>query len=57
MRSKTPSFVAEFPLRTHPADEDVLAIRLNAARNVYNASLSEALRRLDLMRDSRDWKA
>ena len=56
MRSKTPSFVAEFPLRTHPADEAVLAIRLNAARNVYNASLGEALRRLDLMRDSRDWK-
>ena len=55
-RIKTPSFVAEFPLQTTPADDATLLIRLDAARNVYNASLGEALRRLDLMRESLDWQ-
>ena len=55
-RVKTASFVAEFPLRTTPADEAVLAMRLDAARNVFNASLGEALRRLKLMRESLDWQ-
>jgi hypothetical protein len=55
-RSKTPSFVAEFPLQTTPADESALSIRLDAARNIYNASLGESLRRLDLMRESLDWQ-
>lgn len=54
-RSKTPSFVAEFPLQTTAADEAILPIRLDAARNIYNASLGESLRRLDPMRESRDW--
>jgi putative transposase len=30
---------------------------LDAERNVYNASLSESLRRLDLMRQSKAWQA
>ncbi len=55
-RAKTASFVAEFPLRTTPADEAVLALRLDAARNVFNVSLGEALRRLKLMRESLDWQ-
>ncbi|MDR2984312.1 MAG: hypothetical protein LBV34_05675 [Nocardiopsaceae bacterium] len=53
----TPSFVAEFPLRTTAADEAVLDTRLDAARNIYNASLGESLRRLDLMLESRAWGA
>jgi len=56
MRSKTPSFVAEFPLQTTPADDAALSIRLDGARNIYNASLGESLRRLDLMRESLDWQ-
>ena len=55
-RTKTPSFIAEFPARTTTADEAVLDKRLNAARNIYNASLGEALRRLELMRESREWR-
>jgi len=46
MRIKTPSFVAEFPLQTTLADETTSLIRLDAARNIYNASLGELLRRL-----------
>jgi putative transposase len=56
MRIKTPSFIAEFPLITTAADERTLEIRLNASRNLYNACLDESLRRLRLMRESRDWK-
>src|SRR4051812_23394604 len=55
MRIKTPSFVAEFPLQTTLADETTSLIRLDAARNIYNASLGELLRRLKLMRESQDW--
>lgn len=56
MRAKTPSFIAEFPLHTTPADEAVMATRLNAARHIFNACLGESLRRLSLMRQSRDWQ-
>jgi putative transposase len=55
-RTDTASFVAEFPLRTTAADERALGIRLDAGRNIYNAALGEALRRLDLMRESRAWR-
>ncbi len=55
-RAPTPSFVAEFPLRTSAADETALAKRLDAQCKVYNACLGEALRRLKLMRESRDWQ-
>lgn len=56
MRTKTPSFVAEFPLWTNAPAERELAIRLDAARNIYNAALGESLRRLDLMRESLAWQ-
>lgn len=55
-RATTPSFIAEFPLRTSERDEAVIEKRLEAARQLYNACLGEALRRLDLMRESRDWQ-
>src|SRR5260370_42361453 len=57
MRKKAPSFIAEFSLLTTPADERELSIRLDAARNIYNACLGESLRRLDLMRESKAWQA
>jgi putative transposase len=56
-RATTPSFVAEFPLCSTAADDVALDIRLDAARNIYNAALGESLRRLDLMRESREWQA
>ncbi|WP_452012023.1 hypothetical protein [Azospirillum largimobile] len=51
------SFIAEFPLRTNAADERVLEVRLEAARHIYNACLDETLKRLALMRQSKDWQA
>jgi hypothetical protein len=56
MRATTPSFIAEFPLHTSAEDERALGVRLEAARHVYNACLDEALKRLSLMRQSRDWQ-
>lgn len=55
-RTRTPSFVCELPLCTTPADERELSIRLEAARQIYNAALGESLRVLALMRESRDWQ-
>ena len=43
-------------MRTTPSDERELGIRLDAARNIYNAALGEALRVLDLMRQSKQWQ-
>ena len=55
MAPRTSSFVAEFPLVTSPEQERALTVRLEAARHVYNACLGESLRRLELVRQSRDW--
>ena len=52
-----PSFVAEFGLRTTPRDERELRVRFEAARQMYNACLGETLRRLSLMRESKDYRA
>jgi putative transposase len=49
------SFILELPLRASPADSKELDIRLNAARQLYNAALGESLRRLDLVKESRLW--
>jgi putative transposase len=57
MPKKTPSFIAEFPLVTTPADQRELSIRLDAARKIYNACLGESLRRLDLMGMSGEFSA
>jgi putative transposase len=53
----TDTFVHEIPLKTTPHDEAVLDVRLEAARNLYNACLRESLRRLDLMRESKAYQA
>lgn len=51
-RAKTPSFVCELPLVVTPADERTLLVRLDCARQVYNACLGEAPKRLRRMRAS-----
>lgn len=57
MGKKTLSFVTEIPLKVHEHQEPVLLRRLDVARQVYNAFLGESLRRLDLMRESREYQA
>lgn len=51
------SFVCEIPLAVDPAAKALLDSSLEASRQLYNACLSEALRRLRLMRESRDYQA
>ena len=50
---RTPSFVCEVPLRVTPAQERTLLARLEAARQVYNACLGQARRRVRLVRESK----
>jgi hypothetical protein len=52
-RKRTPSFICELPLRVTPAQERVLLVRLEAARQVYNACLGETKRRVGLVRQSK----
>jgi transposase len=56
-KSETSSFVCELPLFVSSTDERALSVRFDVARQVYNACLSETLRRLDLMRESKEYQA
>jgi len=55
-KSKTPTFILELALETSPHDETVLNARFEAARQLYNACLDEAKRRLNLMRQSKGFQ-
>lgn len=55
-RAKTPSFVTELPLRVTSAQEREILIRLEFARQLYNACLGELLKRATLMRESREYQ-
>src|ERR1051326_8603595 len=50
---RTPSLVCEIPLRVSPAQERILLARLEAARQVYNACLGVARKRVRLVRESK----
>lgn len=50
------SFIHELPLKASPADLRILDVRFDQGRQLYNACLGEALRRLDLMRESKAWR-
>ena len=52
-----PSFILELPLRVSPPESRVLSVRFEAGRQLYNAVLGEALRRLDRVKQSRAWQA
>jgi transposase len=54
-KASTPSFVCELPLKVTRKDEGVLLRRLEAARQMYNALLGEAMRRVRLIRQSKDF--
>src|SRR6266545_4573434 len=56
-RASTPSFVCELPLVTVSDDERRLCIRLDCARQIYNAVLGESLKRLALLRQSKAFQA
>lgn len=52
-RPASPTFIVELPLAVSACDEREMLVRLDLARQLSNACLGEALRRLDLMRQSR----
>lgn len=54
--TRADTFIHELPLRVLPAQERELNVRFDCARQLYNACLGEALRRLRLMRESRRYR-
>lgn len=54
--AKTASFVLELPLCVGSHQAKQLRSRFEAGRNLYNALLSEALKRLKAMRNSEGWQ-
>jgi transposase len=52
----TPSFITELALVVSPTNEGVLLSRLEAARQMYNACLAEAMKRVRLIRQSKDFQ-
>ncbi len=55
-KAKTPSFILELGLETSSHDEAELNARFEAARQLYNACLDEAKRRLELLRQSKEFQ-
>ncbi len=55
-RSTTPSFITELPIIVDSKLEKQLSARFQAARQLYNACLSEALIRMELVRNSEPYK-
>jgi transposase len=51
----SPSFVCELALVVSPASEGILLSRLEAARQMYNACLGQAMKRVNLIRQSKDF--
>ncbi|MGB3204245.1 MAG: transposase [Crinalium sp.] len=51
-KSKTSSFITEIPLIVDSKQESELSSRFQAARQLYNACLSEAMTRMELVRKS-----
>jgi len=56
MPKTTPSFILELGLETSAHDETELNARFEAARQLYNACLDEAKRRLGLLRQSNEFQ-
>ena len=54
-RAKTPTFHLELPLRVDWSQERSVRAHLEAARSLYNALLSEAMKRLRCMRNDPEW--
>ncbi len=53
---KDTSFILELPLITTSSDEQSLNTRFESARQLYNAVLGEALKRLRLIKQSKQWQ-
>jgi len=56
MRTKTPSFITELPLKTTSVHESAILVRLDTGRQLYNACIGEALNRLGLIQQSKNFQ-
>ncbi|MFB2980414.1 hypothetical protein [Microseira sp. BLCC-F43] len=56
-KSKTPTFVVEIPRLVSTTDAGVLSSKFAAGRQLYNACLGEAMRRLRLVKQSQKYQA
>ena len=56
MKSKTPSFITELPLKTTPSKASTILVRLDTGRQLYNAGLGECLNRLALIQQSKEYQ-
>jgi putative transposase len=56
-KAKTPSFITEFELHVDSSQKRKLLVRMDAARQVYNACLGESLKRLGLLRQSKIYQS
>ncbi len=54
-RKGTPTFIVDLSLIVSKRDEREMLVRLELARQLSNACLGEALKRLDMMRESLAW--
>jgi hypothetical protein len=55
-KSKTASFILTLSLKTQPYQEDILAKRFEIARRIYNACLSELLKRYKKLNNDMEYK-
>lgn len=55
-RAPKPTFITELPLVVSLAQDVVMLGRFEAGRRLSNAVLGDALKALDLMRESKAWQ-
>jgi putative transposase len=55
-KKRTPSFITEVPLKIESSQQPELLSKFEASRQLYNACLSEAMIRMDLVRNSLAFK-
>lgn len=55
MKVTTPTYTVCLPLQTTKTDERELHIRMDAARQLYNAALSKGLKIISLIKQSKEW--
>jgi len=56
-RTKTPSFILEHAFKVSPGQSKIIRSRFEAGRNLYNAMLSDATKRLKTLRNSPEYQA
>lgn len=56
VRSKTPSLILELPLIVNSKENSELLSRFQAGRHLYNACLGEAVKRMEKLRHSKEYK-